>query len=107
MADTTLKTEPRPRYRCEYCKNDDASVFADGDLMVCTFCDDVCSRRFICDVCEEHDCANGAEQCLECIADQCVEDPRELDSCSKELQAEVARVLAKRLKPFLRQRQAA
>lgn len=95
-------------YRCEYCKNDHASAReTDDGLMVCTFCDDVVTRRFICEICRERDCANGAEQCLECIADQVVGDPRELDSCSKDLQGEVARVLAKRLKPFMRHRQAA
>lgn len=99
---------PDAVYRCEYCKNDHASARETGDgLMVCTFCDDVVTRRFICDICNERDCTTGADQCLECIADQVIEDPRELDSCSKDLQAEVARVLAKRLKPFMRQRQAA
>jgi hypothetical protein len=103
MADSTT---PKV-YRCEYCKNDHAEVRAVDGLMVCNFCDDVCTRRFICDVCHERDVANGAEQCIECIADQVVADPEELHGCSKSLQAEVAHVLAKRLKPFMRQRQAA
>lgn len=101
------KTTTRTVYRCEYCKNDDARARETADGTVCIDCDDVLTRRFLCDVCGERDCANGAEQCLECIADQCVEDPRELESCSTPLQAKVALVLAKRLKPFLRQRQAA
>jgi hypothetical protein len=94
-------------FRCEYCKNDHAEAREVDGLMVCNFCDDVVTRRFVCDVCHTRDCANGAEQCLECIADQVVADPRELDTCSKDLKAEVALVLAQRLKPFMRQRQAA
>lgn len=95
-------------YRCEYCTNDHANARETGDgLMVCTFCDDVVTRRFICAGCNERDCASGADRCIECIADEVVEDPRELDTCSASLKAEVAAVLAKRLKPFLRQRQAA
>jgi hypothetical protein len=94
-------------YRCDYCKNDNAEAREVEGLMACNACDDLVTRRSICDVCHDRDCAGGAEQCLECIADQVVADPRELDTCSKSLQAEVARVLAQRLKPFMRQRQAA
>lgn len=94
-------------YRCDYCKNDDAQVRHDDGLAICVFCDDVCTRRSICDICHDRDVANGSDLCIECLADYVVSDPDELHGCSKSLQAEVAHVLAKRLKPFLRQSEAA
>lgn len=101
-----MNTTPA-RYRCEYCHNDDASVreTADG-FMCCTFCDDVCARRFICEVCEERDVTDGCEVCWECLIDAVVADPRELDTCSQPLRDKIGRELATRFGALTR-RQAA
>jgi len=94
-------------YRCESCDNNRAVTIADGEDRLCIVCQDVVARSHFCHTCDARLVTHGADQCLECIADMVIEDPRELECCTEDLQRAVARVLAERLKPFMRQRQAA
>jgi hypothetical protein len=94
-------------YRCESCDNNRAVVIHDGEDALCVECQDVCGRSFFCHTCDTRLCVSGTDHCLECIADAVVEDPRELECLTDDLVLAVTCVLAERLRPFLRQRQAA
>lgn len=106
---TPAVLEPVHRYECDTCHD----VIEPGVRLELPRCCEVrkCSgelqRVSVCDVCRTREAACGSDQCLSCICDAVVEDPAELDGCARSLQIEVAKVLASRLQPFLRVRQAA
>ena len=95
----------RVRYECLYCKLPDAVCDLDYDEPTCTECRDPLSRIPLCEC--GRDAAMGCTDCNECLADLVIADPNELGGLAREIQVEVAKVLAGRLKPWLRVPQAA
>lgn len=95
--------------RCPGCKLEvfGTDVREEDYLDISTCCDEVCEKVWLCDVCGEREQHKGCDQCFECVLDEAVADPRIIDQCMPELQAEIAKGLAERLSPFLRKRQAA
>jgi hypothetical protein len=94
-------------HRCPSCHIAPCDTFTQGDEVICACCDEVAARYYPCDICGERECHPGLDECLECCVDSVIADPRELDQCTPALQLEIARVMAERLRPFMRQRQAA
>jgi hypothetical protein len=94
------------RHRCPACRTF-VEPDLDGDYMVSHCCDEVTERVYMCMVCEFAEAYDGCEECLECIADEAIDDPNTLIACTRSVIEAVSKVLAKRLKPYLRQRQAA
>lgn len=95
-------------FRCPGCTAQpcDVSFDAEGyELSVC--CDEYAETLWMCETCSEREAHAGCDQCLECIIDAVIADPREIDQCAPSLQVEIARELANRLRPFLSRRQAA
>ncbi len=74
--------------------------------LVSDCCAESVERVLIYERCRTREGYEGCEQCLSCIADEVVQDVTELDGCSKDLQAAVARELARRMRPMLSVRQA-
>lgn len=101
----STSNQSRKSFSCFHCGTVDA-IDAGAD-MACPHCDEVCTTVYICRVCDTDEVHEGCEECLDCIVDAVVADPRELDSLTAELVVEVAKELAERNRPFLRQRQAA
>jgi hypothetical protein len=93
-------------YRCPHCRLLCEPV-REGDFMVTLCCDEVAERVWLCEDCGEREQHKGCEQCFTCILDESIADPRTIEMCTPELQAEIAKGLAERLRPFLRVRQAA
>lgn len=94
---TTAKRCPACRLICE--------PIVDMLDLVSPCCDEVVELAVLCDCgAEAH---SGCETCFSCLLDSVIEDPREIETCSTSLQAEIAKGLAERLRPWLRTKQAA
>lgn len=99
MADT-IKI---PAHRCPACRVI-CEPIRDGNDLVSLCCDEVVEIAVLCECgAEAH---TGCEECLACIVDGYILDPEGFVGTA-ELEAEIAKALAARLRPFLRQRQAA
>lgn len=95
--------------RCPACKEPcfDGNVRHEDDFVISECCDEIVERVFWCETCGEREQHKGMDDCMECILDAAIADPRTIEQCTADLQAEIARGLAERLRPFLRTRQAA
>lgn len=93
---TTAKRCPQCRLICE--------PIVDMLDLVSPCCDEVVELAVLCDC--GADAHSGCEECLACIVDGYILDPAGFIG-SAELEAEIARALAARMRPFLRVRQAA
>lgn len=90
-------------HRCPHCRAI-VEPIRDGNDFVSTCCDEVVEIAVLCECgAEAH---TGCEECLACVVDGYIEDPSGFIGTA-ELESEIARELAKRMRPFLRQRQAA
>lgn len=97
----------KPTYRCPACAQFVEPILDKGhDVLVSYCCDEVVERVWMCETCNEREAHGGCDDCIECTADEFVAAPADFIGTDK-LKAEIADELAKRLKPFLRQRQAA
>lgn len=96
-------------HRCPACKSllQDHDIKHEDYLAISLCCDEVAERVFWCETCEEREQHKGCDECIECILDAAVADPRIIVQHTADLQAEIAKGLAERLRPFMRQRQAA
>jgi hypothetical protein len=93
------------RFSCGYCHLPEAICDRDYDDPVCTECHGTLDRIPLCEC--GRDAEIGCESCAECLADLTIEHPQEFEAFSRAVQVEVAKVLAGRLKPWLRVPQAA
>jgi hypothetical protein len=95
--------------RCPQCKCEcmDGNIKHEDYLAISLCCNEVCERVWVCETCGDREQHSGDTNCLSCICDAVIADPRELEQCSLKLQGEIAKELAGRLKPFLTRRQAA
>lgn len=93
-------------YRCPQCRQP-VEPIREGDDLVSYCCDAVVEKVWLCETCGERECHSGCEICFECLLDESIADPRIIEQCTAKLQAEIAKGLAERLRPFLRERQAA
>ena len=92
-------------YRCPQCRQP-VEPIREGDDLVSYCCDAVVEKVWLCETCGERECHSGCHQCMRCMADEFVAAPDSFIG-SQGLKAEIALELARRLRPFLRQRQAA
>jgi hypothetical protein len=113
-----------PHYRCDSCGSTttdpiemretehycmgDATVSQVGIYLACDVrgCKGECEEIHVCDVCDTREAAEGADQCVNCISDAVVADPRELDTIFGSLKDAVTKELARRARPYLTMRQA-
>lgn len=93
-------------YRCVCCRQFVEPVREGMDL-VSTCCDQVVETVYMCETCGDREQHRGCSECFPCILESVIADPREIDQCSPELQKEIAKGLAERLRPWLRTKQAA
>jgi hypothetical protein len=98
-------TRANYRFECLYCHLPEAICDRDYDDPVCTECNSSLDKILLCEC--GRDAAMGCTDCNECLADLVIADPKEFDGLAREIQVEVAKVLAGRLKPWLRVPQAA
>lgn len=94
--------------RCPACKEQchDGDIRHEDYLAITACCDEIAERVFWCETCGEREAHAGCTECLECVADEFVANPADFIGTAA-LKAEIADELARRLKPFMRQRQAA
>lgn len=95
------------QYECFQCKTDDATIDPYHFDDVCIECRSYVTKVYLCEDCGCGPSFDGTDSCAECWADHAVADPTDIDNYTKALQAEVARILARRLRPVLSVRQAA
>lgn len=89
-----MSTKAFSCFNCGPCLIDGyASI--DG-LPICNSCNDVAETIFLCD-CGNAECADGADQCVSCICDSLVKDPKELDGIYGSLKTAVLIELVRRL----------
>lgn len=95
-------------FRCPACKAEclDGDIKHEDYLVISLCCDEVCESVWLCETCGVNEQHAGCDECLECAADAFVAAPQDFIGTAA-FKADIADVLAKRLKPFLRQRQAA
>jgi hypothetical protein len=95
--------------RCPSCKGEclDGNIKHEDYMMITECCDEICERVWLCTECGINEQHGGVDQCMECLCDSVIADPREIEQCNTKLQGEIAKALAERLRPWLRQVQAA
>ncbi len=93
-------------HRCPQCRLM-VDPIPEGDDLVSYCCDEIVERVWLCETCGDREQHAGCDVCFSCLLDEAIEDPSTIEQCAASLQAEIARGLAERLRPFLRQRQAA
>jgi hypothetical protein len=108
----------RPQYRCDTCHQidefpievaEDLEFHSMGDQTVtqrttrlaCSHCDGDCDEISVCVECDYREQHDGCEVCFECLIESCIEDPAEIETCSRSLQVEIAKELVRRLRPRL------
>lgn len=97
------------QYRCPSCHSilESHEVKVEDYLAIGWCCDEVCDRYFACTECGQREQHRGCEECFPCLLDAAIADPRTIEQCTADLQGEIARGLAERLRPWLSRRQAA
>lgn len=101
---------PNHTYRCPACKAEclEGDIQHEDGLPISLCCDEIVERGvWLCETCGEREQHKGCDICFECLLDESIADPRTIEQCAPQLQAEIAKGLAERLRPWLRTKQAA
>jgi hypothetical protein len=95
------------RFHCDYCTDAHAEILLDKLDDICARCNGIVECVTICEDCRTHDALEGSDQCLLCLTEMIVSDPKEFDGLGRALKDIVGRELARRCGVWFLKRQAA